>query len=98
MIGPVGRHVKANCLARERACNIVPAELPRSFGKLRMQQTIAAASKKTTAAEPQRAIMARSQNGIRTMPFAAAQTPKYPMKCTRHPRVAMNLHPYPPNK
>ena len=37
--------------------------LPRSVEKLRMQQTIAAASKNTTAAEPQSANMARSQNG-----------------------------------
>ena len=41
-----------------------------------MQQPIAAASKKTTAADPQRANMARSQNGIWKMPFAAAQTMK----------------------
>ncbi len=33
-----------------------------------------------------------------TRPFAAAQTMKYPMKCTRQPHAAMNLHPYWPRQ
>ena len=33
-----------------------------------------------------------------TRPFAAAQTMKYPMKCTRQPHAAMNLHPYWPGQ
>ena len=57
-----------------------------------MLHTMAAASKKTTAAEPQRAKAASSQKGICTMPFAVAQTAKYPTKCTAHPPAAMNLH------
>ena len=73
-----------------------PAVFPRSVGKLRMQQTMAAASKNTTAAEPLSANMARSQNGMGTRPFAAAQTMKYPMKCTRQPHAAINLHPHRP--